>query len=178
MDGAVQITPNKFVYYRVYNGEVFLLADDIARAAGYQQRSRTNGEVTALRSDSGIGLTQPRSYLFYEGNQRLFWSKSAFFDFCRRSKETKNVGGKVILDKIVALYESLKKVKQQSTVEDIKAKALRAYIIGDLIHIKFEGEASTKSTKAFTEEAGKYIVKIKKKGYGKYVFNKEDVPKF
>lgn len=50
--------------------------------------------------------------------------------------------------------------------------------IGDLIHIKFEGEASTKSTKAFTEEAGKYIVKIKKKGYGKYVFNKEDVPKF
>ena len=30
MDGAVQIIPNKFVYYRVYDDEVFLLADDVA----------------------------------------------------------------------------------------------------------------------------------------------------
>lgn len=45
MDGEVQIIPNKFVYYPVQDGEVFLLADDVARAAGYTQRSNSNGAI-------------------------------------------------------------------------------------------------------------------------------------
>lgn len=177
MDGAVQIIPNKFVYYRVYDGEVFLLADDVARAAGYTQRSNSNGAIYALGTDSGIGLTTPRSYLFYEGSQRLFWGKTAFLDFCIHARESKQVGGRVILDKVLALYASLKATKQ-IVQEPVKAKALRAYIVDNTMHIKFGGEESTKATKAFTEKDDQYIVEIKKKGYGKYVFHKDNVPKF
>lgn len=177
MDGAVQLIPNKFVYYRVYDGEVFLLADDVARAAGYTQKSNSSGTICALKTDSGIGLTAPRSYLFYEGSQRLFWGKTAFLDFCTRARETKQVGGRLIMDKILSLYSSLKNIKPL-VQESVKAKALRAYIIDSTMHIKFEGEESTKATKAFVVSGDTYTVEIKKKGYGKYTFNKQDVPKF
>lgn len=178
-EGAIQIVPNKFVHYRVYDGTVFMLSDDIARAVGYASTSLISGSVAALNSDSGIGLTSPKSYLFFEGRQRLFWGKSAFLDFCRRSRESKvsTGGGRILLDKIAGLYSELEN-KTGSPVVLMKEKALRAYIIDDTMHIKFEGKEGTKATKAFYADGNLWVVHIKKKGYGKYTFNKSEVSKF
>lgn len=173
MSNAYELFPNVFVHFRVVNGKVMLMADDVARAVGYRQTGRS-GDINALHSDTGIGLTAPKSFLFFEGKQRLFWSKPAFTDFCRRAQEGKFRDNVRLLSKILGLYDKLK-TADISVVEHGKKVALRAYIVDGEMHIKFQGEDKTRTTKSFKTEADSYSVEIKKKNFGKYVFNKQDV---
>lgn len=186
MDGFVEVAPSKFVHYRVYEGSVYLMADDVARAVGYAS-NRRNGQVTSLYGDTGIGMVVPRSYLFYEGEQRIFWNHTAFNDFTIRSAEFKGNGKFLLLGKIRELYDTLKHKKHMNTqasslLEEkqstTKALLLRAYILDGVMYLKFDGEVTTRTTVSYKDEGAYWSFEIKKKGYGKYKIEKEQVKQF
>lgn len=172
MNSPYMIAPGRFVHFRVYEGKTYILADDIARLAGYQQN--TSGAVSAIRIDTGVGLTSPKTFLFYEGSQRLFWGMSAFLDFRNRSQDSKTLPS-IIYDKLCLLYRQAAAMHVAEPVEDTKREVVRAYLLDGVLHIKYNDNSPAKATTAFVIDGEDYVVKIKKKGYPTVRINKQTV---
>ena len=64
---------------------------------------------------------------------------------------------------------SLLEEKQSTT----KAVLLRAYILDGVMHLKFDGEGTTRTTVSYKDEGTYWSFEIKKKGYGKYKIQKD-----
>lgn len=68
------------VGYRIVDGKLYLLADDVGGYFGYA-RSKGTGRCAALYHEIGVGLCKPSVYLSVGGFKKMFYPYSAMSRF-------------------------------------------------------------------------------------------------
>lgn len=111
------------IAYRIVDGKVYVLGDDLGGYFGYS-RNRSNGKCSAIYPDSGVGLCKPKVFLEFAGSKRLFYPYSGISRFAQLcASDRGDIAKKFIAFK--ARFDNIPvSVKQNHHVEVEKVKML------------------------------------------------------